>query len=269
MIARSRFACVRASGREICIASRAARASWIACRSLTMTPASPTRFTRTSPHYQAALRSIPVRPPVCPLWCPPCPLRWPDDRAPCVAQCQNTKSYRAELSRVGRPRARTAARHLARRSASSGGATTSRAFVQLFLDAGSHTLPWSLPSLESNRLAAKRAYYRRLDKVSAMQLENKILQDQCDDQKHRINVYEILVGAKQRLCCSVLATCRLSSRAKRSACPCCSCGAWESILRLPSTQHRHSRKEGERPLALSRGLVRRSSKSRRSISSSR
>lgn len=140
-----------------------------------------------------------------------------------------------------------------------------------FLDAGSHTLPWSLPSLESNRLAAKRAYYRRLDKVSAMQLENKTLQDLCDDQKHRINVYEILVRAKPRLCCGVLATCgpRLSSPANRSACPCCSCGAWESILRLPSTQRRHSRKGGERPLALSRGLVRRSSKSRRSISSSR
>lgn len=47
--------------------------------------------------------------------------------------------------------------------------------------------------LESNRLAAKRAYYRRLDKVAAMQQENKSLQDVCEDQKNRINVYETLV----------------------------------------------------------------------------
>jgi hypothetical protein len=50
-----------------------------------------------------------------------------------------------------------------------------------------------MPRLESNRLAAKRAYYRRLDKVAAMQQENKTLQDACEEQKNRVNVYEILV----------------------------------------------------------------------------
>ena len=53
--------------------------------------------------------------------------------------------------------------------------------------------------LESNRLAAKRAYYRRLDKVAAMQQDNKNLQDICEDQKSRINVYEILVRS---ICCA-------------------------------------------------------------------
>ena len=40
--------------------------------------------------------------------------------------------------------------------------------------------------LESNRLAAKRAYYRRLDKVNAMQQENKVLMNTVKENKNRI-----------------------------------------------------------------------------------
>ena len=47
--------------------------------------------------------------------------------------------------------------------------------------------------LESNRLAAKRAYYRRLDKVNAMQQENKALADKNTQLRNRVVVYEILL----------------------------------------------------------------------------
>lgn len=50
--------------------------------------------------------------------------------------------------------------------------------------------------LASNRLAAKRAYYRRLERSKALQQENSELEKQLEDTNLRVTAYESLVRAE-------------------------------------------------------------------------
>jgi|EP01043_Picozoa_sp_COSAG02_P038184 hypothetical protein len=47
--------------------------------------------------------------------------------------------------------------------------------------------------LESNRAAAKRAYYRRQDKVQSLQLENEHLKQAAVEHRFKISIYESLL----------------------------------------------------------------------------